>query len=75
MDPGPPLLVTLAMDEPTFGRLDALRSLHFPPGRNLVPAHVSLFHHLPRDEEAAVRLSLSAASDLPPDRPALSLLP
>ena len=49
-----PLILTLRLDLVTFGRLDALRREHFPPDRNLVPAHVTLFHHLPGEEIGAV---------------------
>lgn len=56
-----PLLVTLAPDPATFDRLDALRRRFFPPGRNIVPAHVSLFHLLPREEERLVRNALGDA--------------
>ena len=30
-----------------FAWADGLRRVHFPPERNKVPAHISLFHHLP----------------------------
>lgn len=30
-----------------FAWADRLRRAHFPPDRNLVPAHITLFHHLP----------------------------
>lgn len=30
-----------------FAWLDGLRRRHFPPERNVVPAHLTLFHHLP----------------------------
>ena len=30
-----------------FAWADGLRHAHFPPERNKVPAHISLFHHLP----------------------------
>lgn len=30
-----------------FAWADGLRRAHFPPQRNLVPAHITLFHHLP----------------------------
>lgn len=49
-----PLILTLRLDPATLGRLDALRREHFPPDRNLVPAHVTLFHHLPGEEIGAV---------------------
>lgn len=58
-----PLLVTLALDAASFARLDALRTRHFPAGRNVVPAHVSLFHRLPPGEEVAVRDALAEAAE------------
>ena len=46
--PGPePLIVTAHLDERAFEALDALRRRHFPEKLNKIPAHVSLFHHLP----------------------------
>lgn len=51
----PPLIVTLRLDPASFDRLDALRRRHFPPDRNVVPAHVTLFHALPGGEMLAVR--------------------
>lgn len=30
-----------------FAWAEGLRRTHFPPDRNLVPAHITLFHHLP----------------------------
>jgi hypothetical protein len=35
------------MGEVDFAWADALRRAHFPPERNRVPAHITLFHHLP----------------------------
>ena len=59
--PAPPLIVTLDMDERSFAILDGLRLAHFPPERNFIPAHVTLFHHLPGAEEAAVSAALGEA--------------
>ena len=56
------LLVTLGFDPPTFERLDALRAEYFPPERNFIPAHLSLFHHLPGAEEAAIDAALAEAA-------------
>ncbi len=42
-----PFVVTVALDATSQARFEALRREHFPPSRNLVPAHVSVFHHLP----------------------------
>ena len=44
-----PYLVTLGLDPAAFERLDRLRARYFPPDRNVVPAHLSLFHQLPGD--------------------------
>jgi hypothetical protein len=45
-----PLILTLALDAPSFAFFEALRSRHFPPERNFIPAHVTLFHALPGAE-------------------------
>jgi 2'-5' RNA ligase len=57
----PPLIVTAALDEAAFAWFDDLRRAHFPAGRNLVPAHLTLFHALPGDHEAAAGEILKAA--------------
>jgi 2'-5' RNA ligase len=45
-----PFVVTVALDAASQARFEALRREHFPSARNLVPAHVSVFHHLPPDD-------------------------
>ncbi|MCU0757997.1 MAG: 2'-5' RNA ligase family protein [Steroidobacteraceae bacterium] len=55
-------VVTLGLDECTFALLDALRREHFPPARNFLPAHLTLFHQLPEDPAAAVEGTLAAAA-------------
>ena len=62
MTEAPPLLVTLALDGGSFERLDGLRRRYFPPERNLIPAHVSLFHHLPPGEQTTVERQLTEAA-------------
>jgi len=57
----PPLIVTAALDEASFEWFDALRRAHFPPERNVVPAHLTLFHALPGEHEAAVAEALKQA--------------
>lgn len=54
-----PLILTLRLDADTQGWLDALRRAHFPPERNLVPAHVTLFHALPGAELDSVLAALA----------------
>lgn len=62
-----PLILTLAMDAAGFARLDAERRAHFPPGRNLIPAHLTLFHALPGEalDSIAARLAEVAARTAP----------
>ncbi len=43
----PPFVLTLEMDGESFARFNELRQAHYPPERNLVPAHVTLFYRLP----------------------------
>ena len=56
-----PLILTLRMDERAFAYLDGLRRRHFPPERNLIPAHLTLFHKLPGEEEDAITADLAGA--------------
>lgn len=44
---GAPIILTALMGAEDFAWADGLRRAHFPPERNRVPAHVTLFHHLP----------------------------
>ncbi len=53
--PVAPLIVTAALDPASQQRFDELRRRHFPPERNHLAAHVTLFHALPGQEEPAVR--------------------
>ena len=56
-----PLIVTAALDEGAFAWFDDLRQAHFPPHRNKVPAHVTLFHNLPGAHEREVARTLREA--------------
>lgn len=62
----PPLIVTATLDDETTSRLDALRRQHFPPERNVLAAHLTLFHHLPGEEVAEVTDALAWAARRPP---------
>lgn len=55
------LILTLGMEEDAQARFDAMRTRHFPPDRNVVPAHVSLFHALPGEEVDTVAQDIQAA--------------
>jgi hypothetical protein len=63
-----PLLVTLELDAESFSRLEGLRRRYFPPARNLIPAHLSLFHKLPAEEHPTLVhvLGDAAARPCPP---------
>ena len=57
------------MDGEAFAAFDALRRRYYAPERNLVPAHVTLFHRLPgeRAREIKALLRAIAASEKPID--------
>lgn len=62
----PPFIVTLAVDDASFLRLDSWRRSYFPAERNFIPAHVSLLHKLPGDALAWVESILEHATrDVP----------
>lgn len=42
-----PIIVSALLGAEAFRLLDGLRQRHFPPERNHLPAHLTLFHHLP----------------------------
>jgi hypothetical protein len=63
-DPAP-LILSAVLHAPAQERLDALRRAHFPPGRNHLDAHVTLFHHLPGAELDAVEAAVAAAAARP----------
>ena len=42
------------MDERSSTLFERLRQRHFPPDRNFIPAHLTLFHKLPGDAEARI---------------------
>lgn len=45
--------------------LDDLRRRHFPAERNHLDAHLTLFHHLPGDQEPAVSRAVAAGRPAP----------
>jgi 2'-5' RNA ligase len=57
-DPAP-LIVTLAFDAESFAFFQAARQRHFPPERNLIPAHLTLFHALPGEGTETVSRDLA----------------
>ncbi|MGX7894992.1 2'-5' RNA ligase family protein [Tsuneonella sp. HG222] len=55
-----PLIVTAELPESLQSRADQLRKAHFPPERNFLKAHVTLFHALPPSAEGELRQCLAA---------------
>ena len=49
-----PLIVTARMDDDAQATFNALRKAHFPPDRNWLSAHVTLFHALPGSERSDI---------------------
>ena len=61
------LIVTAEIAPPDLSWLDRLRRLHYPPERNQLPAHLTMFHALPPSAEGEVRRSLARlAAERPP---------
>jgi len=63
-----PIVVTALFGDGDNGWLQELRRAHYPPGRNLVPAHLTLFRHLPPGLEDELSRRLSALAAAPPPR-------
>jgi len=59
---GPPLIVTALFGDADFARFDALRRAHFPPERNVLRAHLTMFHHLPPSVEGELAAFLKQAT-------------
>ena len=66
-----PIIVTATLGPADFAWADALRREHFPPERNQLAAHLTLFHHLPPSSEAELRRALSDACRASPPRATL----
>lgn len=62
------LIVTAGLGAADFAWLDGERRAHFPPDRNRLAAHVTLFHALPPSAEAELRRLLATLAGGPPPR-------
>ncbi len=60
------LIVTAELGAQDFAWLDGLRRRHYPPERNRVPAHLTLFRTLPPSAEPELSRLLRSASARPP---------
>ena len=61
-----PLIVTVQIAEPEFSHFTALRRKHFPPDRNYIRAHITMFHKLPGDALAEICNVLSTVASQTP---------
>lgn len=59
-----PLILTGAFVAADQQRFDRLRTAHFPAELNHIPAHLTLFHHLPGEEEASIDMALRLLATL-----------
>ena len=65
---GAPLLITAELSDDVLAWADSLRRAHYPPERNRLRAHVTLFHALPPSAESEVRRLLGElARSAPPE--------
>lgn len=55
------LIIAAEIAQADFSWLEGLRRAHYPAERNLVPAHVTMFHALPPSSETEVRARLARA--------------
>jgi hypothetical protein len=61
------LILTAEIGSADFAWLDRLRRIHYPPERNRVQAHLTVFHALPPSAEAELRSRLvEIARRIPP---------
>jgi 2'-5' RNA ligase len=61
-------VMTLKLDDSSFSHLQALRTRHFPPERNFIPAHLTLLHTVSVDQVARLRTSWCELDCLAPVR-------
>ena len=55
------LIVTAEIAQADFSWLEGLRRAHYPPERNQVPAHLTIFYALPPSAESELRSRLARA--------------
>jgi len=57
-----PIVVTALLGRADQAAFDAMRREHYPPERNVLAAHLTLFHHLPPSVEAELRHRLTGVT-------------
>lgn len=66
-----PLIVTAQMGKADQLWADELRTQHFPPERNFLRAHITLFHHLPPTHLPEIKARLGRLARECPPPPAM----
>ena len=62
-----PIIITAEMSKTDQAWANGLRSKHFPPERNFLDAHITLFHHLPPGHLGEIKSRLATlTSECPP---------
>ena len=70
-----PIIITAEMGKADQAWANGLRRAHYPADRNMVDAHITLFHHLPPSHIAEVKARLAAlAAEYPAPTARLSEL-
>lgn len=69
-----PIIVSALFADEDFHYLDGLRRTHFPPERNRLRAHLTMFHHLPPTVVDELKSRLKAETRSPPPPARLELL-
>ena len=64
--------MTALFSRDDFSWLEGLRKIHYPPDRNQVPAHLTLFSQLPPSVGDELSRRLAALAPLPPPRARLT---
>ena len=68
-----PIIITAEMGKADQAWANGLRRAHYPADRNMVDAHITLFHHLPPSHIAEVKARLAAlAAECPVPKARLS---
>ncbi|MEO1168517.1 MAG: 2'-5' RNA ligase family protein [Pseudomonadota bacterium] len=68
-----PIIVSALFGDADFAFLNGLRREHFPPERNVIDAHLTLFHHMPPSMAGELKHRLNAETrGVPPPKARLS---
>lgn len=60
----PPLILTAHVNEDDILFFDELRTRFFPPERNFLRAHVTMFHRLPSERRSEIEATIDSVAAL-----------